>query len=378
MQKITVIYDNSLYVWYWLQPLIWASKELKKRGVDVSFAGIPSINALFHEDWRKQFSSIRKTDIVFLAFHQKSDFCLLPKKERICILNGLRKKNIKIVWLDCSDSTGTCLFDVLPYVDLYLKKQVLKDKYQYMNPMIGQRIYIDYYVKSLGLEGIEDETTSGIIENIDDIHKIDVSWNVSLWNNSRGRGLQKLYKLLAIDTFQEKDCYPAESKRNIKIFFNGTIPNQDNALTYQRKELIRLITSLEQGNCEASSDLLRRDVYVDKMKRSLLLPSPYGWGEVCSRDFEIFQLGGCLVKPSMEHLETFPNLYIPEVTYIPLNWDFSNFDEIISRTSTEEKIKKIKEIAKNGQQQFLKYRRRTRVGYELADHLCFVLKKHGI
>lgn len=378
MQKITVIYDNTSYVWYWLQPLLWASKELRKRGFDVSFSGIPSINALLHEDWRKQFCHIKKTDIVFIAFHQKSEFCLLPQKDRISILKDIRNKNIKIVWLDCSDSTGTCLFDVLPYVDLYLKKQVLKDKHQYMKPMIGQRIYIDYYAKSLGLEGIEDETTSGTIENVDDIHKIDVSWNVSLWNNPRSGALRKLYKLLAKDSFREKDCYPAESKRDIKIFFNGTIPNQDNALTYQRKELIKLINHLEQDDCEAPTDLLQRDVYVDKMKRSLLLPSPYGWGEVCSRDFEIFQLGGCLVKPSMEHLVTFPNLYIPEVTYIPLNWNFSNFDEIISRTSTAEGIAKVKEIAKNGQQQFLRYRRRNNIGKELADHLCFVLKEHGI
>lgn len=31
-----------------------------------------------------------------------------------------------LVWLDTADSTGTCMFDVMPYVDLYFKKQLLK------------------------------------------------------------------------------------------------------------------------------------------------------------------------------------------------------------------------------------------------------------
>ena len=42
--------------------------------------------------------------------------------------------------------------------------------------------------------------------------------------------------------------------------------------------------------------------------------SPFGWGEIGARDFEIFINGSLLIKPDMSHLETygtFINLWKP-------------------------------------------------------------------
>ena len=59
----------------------------------------------------------------------------------------------KIVWLDDSDSTGITHFELLPLVDLYLKKQLLKDKKLYsQNQFYGDRIYTDYYHRTVGVE----------------------------------------------------------------------------------------------------------------------------------------------------------------------------------------------------------------------------------
>ena len=56
--------------------------------------------------------------------------------------------------------------------------------------------------------------------------------------------------------------------------------------------------------------------------------SPFGIGEVCFRDFEAVHHECLLVKPSMAHIETRPNIYIPGETYVPVRWDFSDLADI--------------------------------------------------
>ena len=67
-------------------------------------------------------------DIVFLSFHHSlPGLGQFSSKDRAEVLSVLRDHAKTIVWLDTADSTGTPLFDVMPFVDKYLKKQVLKD-----------------------------------------------------------------------------------------------------------------------------------------------------------------------------------------------------------------------------------------------------------
>ena len=45
-------------------------------------------------------------------------------------------------------------------------------------------------------------------------------------------------------------------------------------------------------------------------------------------NYEIILGGSLLVKPRMDHMKTWPNVFIPGKTYVPLEWDFSNLEEI--------------------------------------------------
>lgn len=82
------------------------------------------------------------------------------------------------------------------------------------------------------------------------------------------------------------------------------------------------------------------------------MPSPFGWGEVCFRDFECFLAGAVLFKPSMDHLETWPNYYVPNVTYVPFAWDFSDF--VPKLTEILEHPEKYQLVASEGQNRYLK------------------------
>jgi hypothetical protein len=70
--------------------------------------------------------------------------------------------------------------------------------------------------------------------------------------------------------------------------------------------------------------------------------SPFGWGEVCFRDFEAIISGALLLKPDMSHLRTWPDVYVPNETYIPLAWDGQDLrdkvDYYLTHTAERERI----------------------------------------
>ena len=67
--------------------------------------------------------------------------------------------------------------------------------------------------------------------------------------------------------------------------------------------------------------------YTKELSKTIAMLSPFGWGEICYRDFESILNRNLLVKPDMEHLETWPNIYKDE-HYFKLDWDSENLFEI--------------------------------------------------
>jgi hypothetical protein len=70
--------------------------------------------------------------------------------------------------------------------------------------------------------------------------------------------------------------------------------------------------------------------FMAELENAKLCFSPFGYGELCWRDVEAFQTGAVLIKPDMGHLETLPDLYIPGVTYLPVKWDFSDLEAVVT------------------------------------------------
>ena len=66
------------------------------------------------------------------------------------------------------------------------------------------------------------------------------------------------------------------------------------------------------------------------------------------------EMNGCiLIKPSLNHMNTWPNFYIKEKTFIPFSWDLSDLAEKINMIKKNKK--KFKEIATNGQKIYRRY-----------------------
>ena len=65
----------------------------------------------------------------------------------------------------------------------------------------------------------------------------------------------------------------------------------------------------------------------EELRRVRIALSPFGWGEVCLRDFEAVLSGAMLLKPDMSHLETWPDVFAPFETYVPFAWDAGDLIE---------------------------------------------------
>ena len=75
-----------------------------------------------------------------------------------------------VVWFDTSDSTGQTSFELLPYIDLYAKCYLLKDRSVYGSSSYSNssRLWATYYHE---MRGIEDNMKKAL----------------KIWNKARGK-----------------------------------------------------------------------------------------------------------------------------------------------------------------------------------------------
>ncbi|MEZ5913575.1 MAG: glycosyltransferase [Paracoccaceae bacterium] len=80
-----------------------------------------------------------------------------------------------------------------------------------------------------------------------------------------------------------------------------------------------------------TGDGVRMERFLAEMRRSKICFSPFGYGEVCWRDYEAVAMGAVLMKPDMSHVETDPDIFEPWQSYAPLAWDLGDFDAVVAR-----------------------------------------------
>jgi len=293
-------------------------------------------------------NNITNSDIIIVdsKFHkfwwQNKD---LGENAIIKDLKNLKNKCYKIVYYDSTDSSGCIQKEVIPYVDQYWKGQTLKKKDQYKINYIEQRIFTDFIYKEVNNLEKKDK-----FENFrwDEINKIKTAWNSSLTNYNFISG--KLARLATKYKFdyllsREIKIKKYKNKRNnlISCRIFSEYPNK--MISWQRQSSKEILKNI----CE--TNLISKNNYHKELKNSKMTFSPFGWGEICYRDFESFFSGSLLIKPSMEHLETWPNLYINGKTYISCKWDLKDLLEKIENNQNNFQS----EIVDNAREIYNKY-----------------------
>lgn len=272
------------------------------------------------------------------------------RQEVLSLLKKIKEVCNCVIWLDSTASTGTAHFQVMPYVDRYWKKQLLKERSLYEQKFYGERIYTDYYKELLNLSDEQNNSESEPIKK-EDIGKLSVSWNIGLGPYATDIRISNLLRLLPwalkgrfTFKYRQGGCMSSDRKVNT-VCFRGSSDYLRTALSFQRIETIGRLSKRGIHTAPVSYGK-----YIKEIRRALIAVSPFGFGEVCYRDFEIILSGTLLFKPSMEHLETYPDVYVRDKTYVPFKWDFSDFDEILDGLLRN--TEKTREIIQNANRRY--------------------------
>jgi hypothetical protein len=121
---------------------------------------------------------------------------------------------------------------------------------------------------------------------------------------------------------------------------------------------------------------VNRRTYWRELRNARVLLSPFGLGEICHRDFEGLQSGNIVLKPSMEHLETWPPLYESSETYVDVSWDMTDAEDTLD--TVLENYDQYTDIAETAQQRYREYLVGDTAAERFVDHFESILKGMSI
>lgn len=163
-----------------------------------------------------------------------------------------------------------------------------------------------------------------------------------------------------LSTIYPSWVYYQEDVKDIDVFAVFSYPGRENYefgfetsqyYNDHRKKCIEwlklLPPTVKVQTLPESGEHYTREQYYKLMSRSRILIAPFGYGEIAPRDLEAAMFGCVLIKPDMSHINTVPQFYIPNETYYPCYWDFSNLnvqifkilDSYSTRTVEESRIR---------------------------------------
>lgn len=261
----------------------------------------------------------RAADVVFLLPLWNEN----PNEvERVLVELRRSAPSCKLIFVDPFAQTSSRFFNVLPAVDRFLKRQRLKNLDDYSTSFAGGTVFTDFLVRHCGYSlddwSVESDVPQGFVD------RIETGWN--LGTSDRFRKV-----LLA-----RRSWFSRPPKKEVDIFCRLSVGSSQKQEWYSqyRIEAVESLKPLETeyrlialAGFSDKGDLVSKRQYFSELQRSRLVFSPFGWGESCWRDFEAVCFDCLLVKPSMSHIDTSPNLYVEGETYVPVAWDFSDLEE---------------------------------------------------
>jgi len=312
---------------------------------------------LFYSLWPLLTSSYRNrfrytTDLDWVLSRDKNKrivlvgaflYVLQQKGEEFVLdcLRTIRAKYDYVALWDDNAGSGIDFGMALPFVDVYFKKHLLKDRTTYTRPVLGTKpygatVFGEYYYQN---HMKPDPRVGGIVQvqNPADLNKLRPIWNLG-WGSypmfgSRQAelfaGLSGIHPMLS--TLTQRHPLKFRTRATLKepfCSFRYTRGKYDPTIRFQRDMMTEV---LENAGYRGFERIGRAECYAE-LDRSVSSFSPFGWGEVCFRDFESILYQNVLVKPSCDHFETFPNVYYANETYLPVRWDASDLVDTVERS----------------------------------------------
>jgi len=286
-------------------------------------------------------------------------------------LKAFQRNCGRVVWLDTTDGTTVQTYGsldpsvqtrIIPNVDRYCKKQLLSDRERYLDRLYGSRLFTDFYASNFETErGFHETKTdrSVQVEDADHLDKLGIFWNLGMAVRVPvvDRFSSRLYTELIEVSPRLAGAVPWTALLDRSVVWPTPDKERPNPISG------RFSTGYDSEQVQFHRELITRGIghrldservgtveYWRELRRSKILLSPFGWGEVCHRDFEGF-LSGCLVlKPRMDHLETWPSLYEDGDTVLTFEWDASDLESIVD--SALDWDDDTRQVARRGQSRY--------------------------
>jgi hypothetical protein len=249
------------------------------------------------------------------------------------LIKKLRDKYKTIVFFCGQPEAGTNRLDLLPYVDRLFYKSVFSDSANYYKDLYAKNLFADYYHNSYQVSDRGIEYRYRPVLSADDAKRIGLSWNIGAGDYPRRHWPQRMGTALARAGFPGVGRLFKTGRGKAPPDFSGAErplavharidPVSCESIAYQRRLFLERIAGKELF----VTGIVSQNQYYRELYDSKITLSPFGWGEVCFRDFEAIISGSLLLKPDMSHLKTWPDVYIPYETYIPVNWDGTDIVE---------------------------------------------------
>jgi len=278
-----------------------------QRGVVVQHRTIEEVFAM-------PASALAKMDLVGLKLSFRT-----PTAEAIRSVRYFRTtldgSGAKLVYFDGDDDANVQWPEVLPLVDLYLKKHVFTDPQAYTRRYVGKSNLTDYVAWEHGVSFMADIIPESGGADTSATRRILLGWNIGL--DDRITALARRMDPLSgigLDRDIDISCIAPVAK-------TAWIEPLRRVATDRVRDLAGRFRVFAPQARIAESE------FYGSMRRTRLCVSPFGFGEICWRDFEAICCGCLLVKPDMSHIRTEPDIFIPGVTYVPVKWDYSDLEE---------------------------------------------------
>lgn len=325
---------------------------------------------------------LRDAGIEFTLYTSISDF--LVSKSEVLIISGISlpkllgkkgltqvqflkscyERNVPLIYLAGSDSTGPFDADLIQWVDMFLARQLVKDRTFYLTTH-RRHLFRDRYFSSHHFRNEEDFPLVSYSEA--QVNKLGLFWNLGLidWKTQTSSKLERYFNIWRRNSsFPDWDKGEVLEKRDLDVTFRGNLfKSNHDASRLHRLQTYRVYKEKAAKFTIAPEGLISHKKYMEELKSVKICLSPFGWGEVCYRDFEAFQSRALLLKPDMSHLETFPNFYTAE-TMVTYDWNARDLSEKINVILND--IRHYQEVADYGYDFFIKNTKSKEAGVNFS------------
>ena len=365
MKQINIIASKSYISNLLLAPVRYNLKKFKSENI------IININyGISEENLSSDILIILSKPIIKLVGEKQEIF--QDTGPIVQFLKKARKFAGKLIWFDSTDGAGMPHFEVMPYIDLYFKGLMYRDKTLYKKELYGGRLFTDYYHKNYK---IIDKNEIKPFQPLEDkyVNKLKLSWTLGLGdiynlaNIMRRKVTSKFVDYLP--TNYNFKFVPPSTKRSIDVFLKFSATVERNTVSYHRQIVLDRIKKIGEedsklkiytgANGRSYFDLLKGDFFSFKkyhhvMSNSKLIIGPFSYGDINGRDYESIINGTLLLKPDVSYVDAYPNLLINEETYLPFKWNLKNLNlDMINEIITNDTGRI--ELVQNAQKKYKSY-----------------------